>query len=322
VTPVLKKCKRKLAQQVVYINQILTQQEGSILVLVAVGLVALLACASLVTDIGLLYTSRSRLVNTADAAALAGAQELPINPELAVEVARDYALANGVSENQLLIELGADQRSITVRPRQDVYFLFGRVLGFTEQEVQAAATAFTGALTGAVGVVPFSIQEQELQEGREYVLKNGAGIADSGDDGRMHGWYGALALSGSGANEYRKCIENGYTGMLRVGDRIPIESGNMSGPTEQGVDHRIKQCKDGCTYKDFKPDCPRVMVVPMVSPVSSGKVEVTGFAAFFLEGVGGSGNDNYVSGRFVKMVVSGESGGGTDYGAYVVKLLH
>ena len=143
MTPVLKKC-RKLAQQVVYINQF-SLSKGSILVLVAVGLVALLACASLITDIGLLYTSRSRLVNTADAAALAGAQELPINPELAVEVARDYALANGVSENQLLIELGADQRSITVRPRQDVYFLFGRVLGFTEQEVQAAATAFTGA---------------------------------------------------------------------------------------------------------------------------------------------------------------------------------
>jgi hypothetical protein len=72
----------------------------------------------------------------------------------------------------------------------------------------------------------------------------------------------------------------------------------------------------------FKPDCPRVMIVPMVRPVSSGEVEITGFAAFFLEGVGGSGNDNYVLGRFVKMVVSGESGGGTDYGAYAVKLLH
>jgi hypothetical protein len=56
--------------------------------------------------------------------------------------------------------------------------------------------------------------------------------------------------------------------------------------------------------------------------VSSGEVEITGFAAFFLDGVGGSGNDNYVLGRFVKMVVSGESGGGTDYGAYAVKLLH
>lgn len=318
-----RRCRGKIDKLIVNITQAISNEQGAVLVLVALGLVVLLGCASLVIDVGLLYTSRSRLMNTADAAALAGAQELPMNPDLAMEVARVYVLSNGISEDELLVEIGADQQSITVKPQQDVHFLFARVLGFTDQEVSASATAFTGSLTGAIGVVPFSIEEQELERGMEYVLKQGAGgTAVAGSDGKMHGWYGALDYDGGGADQYREHIKNGYQTILRVGDRILIESGNMSGPTAQGVEYRIAQCKKGCSHNDFDPECPRVMLIPVIRVVSSEEVEITGFAAFFLEGVGGHGIDNYVIGRFVKMVISGELGGGTDYGAYAVKLLH
>lgn len=37
-----------------------------------------------------------------------------------------------------------------------------------------------------------------------------------------------------------------------------------------------------------------------------GDVLIVGFAAFFLEGVGGSGNNNYVTGTFMQMVVPGD----------------
>jgi len=49
-------------------------------------------------------------------------------------------------------------------------------------------------------------------------------------------------------------------------------------------------------------------------------VEIVGFASFFLEGVGGSGTDNYVTGKFMREVLSGEIGVGTDFGAYGAKL--
>jgi Flp pilus assembly protein TadG len=322
VASVFKKCRGKIRKQLVNITQMLFKEQGSVIILVALGLVVLLGCAALVVDIGLLYTSRSRLVNTADAAALAGAQELPMNPQLAMDVAREYVLANGISGDELVIEVGADNQSITVKPRQNVHFLFARVLGFTDQEVNASATAFTGSLTGAIGVVPFSIEEQELVKGAEYLLKQGAGTAVADADGKMHGWYSALAFGDGGADQYREHIKNGCQTILRVGDRIPIETGNMSGPTSQGVEYRIAQCKKGCTHSNFDLECPRIMIVPMIKVVSPAEVEITGFAAFFLEGVGGSGNENYVVGRFVKMVVSGELGGGTDYGAYAVKLLY
>ena len=197
----------------------ITSEKGSVLVMVALGMVVLLGCASLVTDVGLLYTSRNRLINAADAAALAGAQELPDKPEMAEVVAREYAMANGVSEDNLDVEVSADNRSITVKPRQNVRFLFAQLLGFTEQEVDAEATALTAPLTGAIGVVPFSIEEQVLEIGKQYVLKEGAGgPAVEGADGKMSGWYGALdpdnhqgvgqMITGSGLNTAtRECCE-------------------------------------------------------------------------------------------------------------------
>jgi len=290
------------------------------------GMVVLLGCASLVTDVGLLYTSRNRLINAADAAALAGAQELPDKPEMAEAVAREYAKDNGVLEDNVEVEVSADRKSITVKPHQNVRFLFARVLGFTQQEVVAEATALTAPLSGAIGVVPFSIEEQVLEIGKQYVLKEGAGgPAIEGADGKMSGWYGALDPDnhqGGGANDYRERIKYGYQMMLRVGDRVLVEEGNMSGPTTEGVQYRIDQCKEGCTFEDFDKDCPRVMIVPVVKPVNSKEVEIRGFAVFFLEGVQGQGNENNVIGRFVKTVYPGELGGGAEYGAYAVKLIH
>lgn len=320
-----------MAKQKGYIIRLLSAEQGAALVLVALGLVVFLGCVSLVTDIGLLYSCKTHLVNTADAAALAGAQELPGDPDCAVVVAKEYALANGVSAGNLEVEVGSDLRSITVRPQQQVQFLFAQVLGFTTQEVSAAATAFAGPLSGVIGVVPFSIEEQELQYGREYVLKEGAGgAAEAGVDGRMHGWFGALDTDntpGGGANEYREQVKLGYQEILRVGNQIPTETGNMSGPTVDGVQFRISQCKDGCTPENCKRDCPRLLIIPVIRVVdwyeiTPKQVEIRGFAAFFVDGVEGQGNENYVVGRFIKSVYSGELGAGADYGSYAVKLIH
>jgi len=72
--------------------------------------------------------------------------------------------------------------------------------------------------------------------------------------------------------------------MLRVGDRVLVEEGNMSGPTTEGVQYRIDQCKEGCTFEDFDKDCPRVMIVPVVKPVNSKEVEIRGLLSFSWRG--------------------------------------
>lgn len=315
---------------IVNIKQAICGEKGTVLVLVAAAMVALLGFVALVADVGLLYSNRVRLSNAADAAALAGAQELPANPALAWATAEEYAEKNGVKPEELQVEVAPDSRSITVTPRRAVGFFFARVLGISSGEVEATATATVAPLAGAVGVVPFSIEEQELDFGREYVLKEGAGYGGStlGDDGRRNGWFGALDLDnqkGGGAREYEDTIKNGYRSMIRVGDVISVKTGNMSGPTVDGVSYRIGQCRDGCTFDNFKRDCPRVVVVPVVKYLggcgSNQKVEVRGFAAFFLEGVEGRGSNNNVIGRFVRTVYPGEMGYGDDYGLEAVKLI-
>ncbi len=324
--------KKRAGQVIVNIILQIRDEKGTALVLVALALVGLLGCVALVTDVGLLYSHRARLVNAADAAALAGVQELPDCPDAARAVARDYAEANGVPPDQLEIEVAADNSSLTVKPRRSVQLFFARVLGISSQEVKAAATAAVAPLSGAFGVVPFGIEEQELILGQEYVLKEGAGNggAEEGEDGRMHGWYGALdpdSRSSGGASDYRERVKYGYQGMLRVGDLVLTEAGNMSGPTADGVEYRISQCTEGCTFENFRRDCPRLVVVPVVRVVEEEeghpkRVEVRGFAAFFLEGVEGQGNENSVIGRFLRTVYPGEMQAGADYGLYAVKLTH
>lgn len=311
------------------VNIKFSDKRGSVVVLVAAALFVLMGFVAIVADIGLLYLARTRLANAADAAALAGAQELPVDPLRATAVAEEYAGNNGVKPEELDIEVAPDSRSVTVEAHRAVNFFFARALGIVRGRVEAAATAAVYPLAGARGIVPFSIEEQELVFGRQYVLKEGAGCgsASLGEDGRMYGWFGALDLDGEsgGASGYRETVVNGCPSLVRVGDVVAVETGNMSGPTADGVLCRIAQCGDGCTYESFRRSCPRLVIVPVVRYLGVAgekkKVEVRGFAAFFLEGVEGRGRDNNVVGRFVRTVYPGEAGDVGDYGVETVKLV-
>jgi hypothetical protein len=145
--------------------------------------------------------------------------------------------------------------------------------------------------------------------------------------GKNHypGWFGALCLTGNGANNYEKDIRNGYDGQISIGDIIPVENGNMSGPTQDGIEHRIDQCDHSpcCTVNSFQEGCSRILIVPIVkihqinkgnSPVD---VKVVGFAAFLVTEYTGSGDENTVKGAFVRYVTTGGTGGTPgDYGLY------
>lgn len=53
------------------------------------------------------------------------------------------------------------------------------------------------------------------------------------------GFYAALQLTGSGGSDYRYNISHCSNVTWAIGDRIPIEPGNMVGPTTQGVQDLI-----------------------------------------------------------------------------------
>jgi len=313
-----------------FFRKLIKDEDGQVVVIIAVAFTALLGFTALAVDTGVLFVEHTRLVRAADAAALAGAQELPGNPGVAEELAEDYAEMNGIDPEQINIDISDDNRQIQVSMDKTIDLVFARVFGHDAADVGASATARVSPVKSINGAVPFSVKNQTFYYGEPYVLKEGASGSDS-DGARWCGWFGALDFTGGGggSNEYEDMIVEGFSGKLSIGDIIDIEPGNMAGPTADGVQERIDSCSHNpsCTWDDHAPDCPRVIYVPIVEEYDGSggnrRVEVEGFAAFFLEGVEGhNGNNGDVVGRFIFETVSGETDDSIDgFGLTSVKLL-
>lgn len=292
--------------------RLLREEKGAAIVVVALSMTAMMGFSALVVDVGNLYLNKTRLSNMADAAALAGVQDLPGNPESAVASARSYAAQNGMNGDVVGVTVSNNNTVVTVNVARTVPFFFAKVLKMTSANVEARAAAAIRPITATSGVVPFGIVRQQFNYGDPYTLKEGGGSGYNGN-------FGALALGSSGSPVYQNNIKRGYSEQLHIGQWVPTEPGNMSGPTSEGVDYRMALDPEA-TFETKGKDSPRILIVPIIDSLEvngRSEVQIVGFAAFFLEGAGGSGNDNYVRGTFMKMVTPGDIGTGTtDYGLY------
>jgi putative Flp pilus-assembly TadE/G-like protein len=128
---------------------------GQALVLIIVFLAALMGIAALVIDVGYAYYTHRSLQASADAAALAGAQELP-DPGRAQTVARQYSASTGaknargnvpsvstsVSTKCLASVPGCEPvNAVVVSETAEVQTKFARVLGIDSFTVRARSTA-------------------------------------------------------------------------------------------------------------------------------------------------------------------------------------
>lgn len=301
------------------IARILKNEQGSALVLVAFGLVVMIGAAALALDAGLLYINRARLVNALDSAVLAGVQHLPADPGMAEETAVQYARLNGLTDGEYSFTVSQDHCSLSGRANRQVPLHFAGIFNRYMSQVGARAAARVSPINAAANVVPFGVLEGDFEFGELVTLKEGAG------NNTYAGWFGALCLGRSGAKNYEDNIKEGYEGEISVGDILPIESGNMSGPTKRGVDYRLNQCQHfpRCTIDSFAEGCSRILIVPVVriEEINSGghpdSVKVVGFAAFLVSRYTGHGNENMVEGAFVRYLIPGKTGGSPgDFGLY------
>lgn len=301
------------------LKKIVKNEDGQALVFFALLLVVLLGVAALVVDVGMMRVTKVEMQTAADAAALAGAQDL-LNGGDAEGTAVYYAEKNG-AENTMLPEQ-EDPTKIEVVCTKNVNYTFARILGFEKKEVSARAVADISSVKSASGVVPLGVESQTLEYGETYVLKENAGA------GSYHGNFNCLALGGQGAKVFGKNLKFGYDGILTIGDKIDTEPGNMAGKTAEGLSYRIEQ-DPTATFETVKKGSARICVVPVVNTLEvNGRKEVTivGFAVFFLESSGKTGNGNnaeaFINGKFMEMVIGNSTGGAvTSYGAYKVKLI-
>ncbi|MBS4025795.1 MAG: Tad domain-containing protein [Clostridia bacterium] len=305
-----------------WFRRLLAEEKGAVLVIVAIGMAAFLGFTALVTDVGLLQLNRASLVNSADAAVLAGVQELPDNVVKAKNEAEKYLSLNNPG-HKYEVFFSENNYRIDVRVTKEVNLVFARFLGFNLSEIGAHSAAGIGSVVGYQGIVPFGITENQLAQAKiDNSLKVGAGDGTSGN-------YGILALSGGGKNSFREITKDGYSEMVRVGDEIPLETGNAPGPVSQGVSDRIDRCIQlhggTCTVANPVSGCPRILIVPIYQTVENNKkqanhIKVLGFAAFY---AAEKPNKGVIVGKFLNIIVPGEIGVGVvnNYGTLTTRLI-
>ncbi|MEX2355878.1 MAG: pilus assembly protein TadG-related protein [Thermaerobacterales bacterium] len=299
---------------------LMKDERGSSMVLVAAAVAALLGFGALSIDSGRMYAERSHLQAVADAAALAGVWNLPDNPDTALSQAKSYLMMHGLDPEQAVLELSDDNTTLHISIGKTYPLVLGPVIGVPQAVVGVDARASTAHPMAVRGALPLGVEVGEFSLGSQYVLKVGSDSEVGPSKGNFH----ALALGGSGANNYRDNLEQGYPGWVEVAEEIPTEPGNMNGPTQQALGDRMT-ADPWSNYDDIRAGSPRLLLVPLVDSFDiAGKkeVRVVGLAMFFLEQVKGNGE---VTGRFVRYNHSGgtsEWGSLTDYGVRVTQLVH
>jgi hypothetical protein len=298
----------------------LVDKKGNSSIILLFMITVIIGLMTLTVDAGLLYLEKSRLQNTVDSAALAAVAVYAEGREKMLEEAYKYSDFNGVPSEELSIDISEDNRRVTITTDKSVTMYFARIFSISNSDVEAKAAAVTGPVSSVRGIRPFGIAEQEFIYGETYTLKHGGGEGTTGN-------FGALALGGTGASNYRDKLINGYnTHSIKVGDVIETETGNMDGATFDGIEAILDSDLNvhGEDLSLIEQNCPRLIIVPVIDYFSAGRttVNVVGFASFFLDDVVKVNGKTEITGKFVKTVTEGsidETGAG--YGLFGTKLV-
>lgn len=164
----------------------------------------------------------------------------------------------------------------------------------------------------------------ETGYGSAYRNANGSGITDDfglplvlkvqdPNNAPVSGFFYPFRIgTNQGASDYSNAIENCDPQVVPLNTPVPLEMGNMVGPTRQGVDAAV--ARDPSAYWDpvggvisqYGMNSPRVKIIPLYDPsyisqIMGGNHTLTfnNFALIFLEGTYSQGNDEFVVGRFI-----------------------
>ncbi|MBI3951415.1 MAG: hypothetical protein HY314_13270 [Acidobacteria bacterium] len=206
----------------------MSRQRGTVLILVASGIIALLGAVGLSVDTGYIFTFKNQLQNAADAAALAGAQGLLADPSnyspdsRAVQLAIAYAAQNSaggqpvnLSPSEVSFPKGNIVRVEMTRP---VNTFFMRVLGISQVNAQVKAAAAIVPATGGSGLRPLTLLDQ-FGHGSLCVSPNDDIVNNPphGDfKSTTHTWRGVTVT----ADHYRSPYDSSFDGwdLSTVGD--------------------------------------------------------------------------------------------------------
>ncbi len=165
----------------------------------------------------------------------------------------------------------------------------------------------------------------DIDKGTQLVLKN------NNQNKTAPSFYNPWDLPGSvGGNDYRNNISGCNSNLIKIGDDMTPENGNMVGPTKQGTDDLIAQdpgahwdttcnCVKGSAYGTS----PRIRIAPLYDPAiyeagkQTGKanpqLKVVNYLGFFVESITGAGD---VTGRIIPVAGKVAANGPAANGAF------
>lgn len=263
-------------------------QRGISLVLIVIAIAALILMSGLALDVSHMMINKTRLQNTVDAAALSAASTLNSTSSTTLATAAALAafgLNASAAGNQ---ELGGSYTkgniTVTVQysstlppftvgstPAQYVRvkatgFTFPAFLvslaGFTQLGVSASAVAGASpTVNTACNLAPMLVCGTSpspagtiwgFTPNAPQVLKSAA----PGSSQLGPGNFQLVQLGGPGGNILNQNMAGGFQACMTAGTNgaVQTQTGNLVGPTSQGLDTRFGQYKGGMTQAQYPPD--------------------------------------------------------------------
>ena len=306
------------------IIKLVKKENGQSLIMVALLMVILLGFAALAIDVGMLSLTKAELQISADAAALAGSQELPGKPDLAKTVAQNYVSANGKSGDTATVTIGNQNKSISVAVTRTETMFFAKVLGVNSSTASVDATASIGVAASVPWIVPFVISKPAAFDFTKVYVLRMYGAGDFLDYPNSHGYPSDYNYPSDYRNDsvykkypittpypyqldymnvfieketdfddYINWLKNGYHETFSINDNMYYMAPS-SGGKESVNAFADRTLRDTNTdYTKAKLGDARVMLIPIVEKMlkrntkTDGTVtmKIIGFVGFFIEEV-------------------------------------
>jgi Putative Flp pilus-assembly TadE/G-like len=302
----------------------LRSERGQTMVLTTLFVAALLGMAALVLDLGTWFRSQRDLQAVADAAALAGAQELPDSTVRAAARADEYTDKNSgpspaVSFSNTVPGFGAD--TIEVDLERPAPGFFAKVFGVDSVEIRARAKAKASYPSAARWVAPIVVSERHpmlLCSPRpcfgsrttielEHLHRPGSGTAA--------GSFALISLDNRSVDEssLAEWLLEGYDDYMELGDFRSVPSVKFNSG-------------------QFRSALARRMNTELLFPIyrritgsgSTADYEIIGWVGFVVEDVSGGGSTATLHGYFTRVVWEGlpaTSPPAVDYGVRSIELI-
>lgn len=299
----------------------LTAENGQALVIMAVWLAVLMGMAAIAIDVGSWYHAQRDLQARVDAAALAGAQELPWDTTAATSVATQYGTKNGgIAGARIAFKNnGMPNDTIEITADKPETTFFAKTLGISSVQVSAKASAKASVLGSAQFVAPIAVN-------KNHPLLAGSGCPCFGTDTSLPlgktGAPGAFALinldgargGDGGPGTLADWILNGYRDVLDLGDYF----------SNTGAKWDSSEIQDALARRLDK-----TLLFPVYDALVGGganaQYHIIAWVGFYLTGFDARGVDGDIFGHFTKIVWSGlpaSSGGSVvDLGARTISLV-